>query len=196
MNDSRLGRVCSGISAANIVSGGGQAGRSGEYRLLGPAGASGTGPGSFRPGNVIGGGARANGLEAGGGLSAPVEVFEDFFDHGSIFDARDYLDRTGAVVTGHRDVAGGRWFVGRLGITLAASGRRHLLTQSMVRRDRPMVSGEVDLRRRHQGGQAGDKIRRASCPSPCGCSKSLPAILSKGSNTPSVVPSRYGVFSR
>ena len=44
MNDSRLGRVCSGISAADIGSGGGQADRSGEYRLLGPAGASDTGP--------------------------------------------------------------------------------------------------------------------------------------------------------
>ena len=87
MNDSRSGSVYSGISAANIVSGSGQAGRSGEYRLLGP-------------GNVIGGGARANGLEAGGGLSAPVEVVEDLFDHGSIFDARDYLDRTAAVLTG------------------------------------------------------------------------------------------------
>ena len=172
MNDSRLGRVCSGISAADIVSGGGQADRSGEYRLLGPAGASDTGlecqaslasvrmegsAVSLVPSGPVMSLAAARGRTVwrqGGGLSAPVEVFEDLFDHGRIFDARDHLDRTAAVVTGldidlehplqtlrpgHRDVAGGRWFVGRLGITPAASGRRHLLTQSMVRREHAVM---------------------------------------------------------
>ena len=36
----------------------------------------------------------------GRGLSPPVEVFQDLFDHDRIFDARNHLDRTAAVVTG------------------------------------------------------------------------------------------------
>ena len=34
----------------------------------------------------------------------------------------------------HRDVGRGCWFVGGLGLALASSGRRHLFTQSVVRR--------------------------------------------------------------
>ena len=95
-------------------------------------------------------------------------MVEDLLDHRRIFDARDPLDRATTRLAGqevaleyplqplrpcHRHVARGRWFVGGLSLAPASSGRCHLLTPSVVRRKDPVVTGEVDARRRHQGGQ-------------------------------------------
>ena len=105
-----------------------------------------------------------------------------------------------------------------VGLASAAPGRRQLFTQSMVHREHAVTNSlgvnldarsapaggapqmaritarEIDSRCRHQGGQSGHALLRASCPAPCGpacgCSKSLQAILNSGSNTTSVVPSR------
>ena len=55
----------------------------------------------------------------------------------------------------HRHVAHGRWLVGGLSLAPAASGRRHLFTQSVVRRKDPVLTRELDAWRRHEGGQAG-----------------------------------------
>ena len=70
----------------------------------------------------------------------------------------------------------------------------------MVGREYAVIAGEVDARVADQGRQPSDEVFRASCPPPvgpaCGGSKSLPAILSRGSNTTCVVPCRYGVFNR
>ena len=99
---------------------------------------------------------------------------QDLFDHRWIFDARNHLDRTAAVVTGlnidlehalqalrprHCDVAGGRWLVGRRGMP-AALGRRHLFTQPMIRRKDAVIARQVDTWRRHERGQPGDKVER------------------------------------
>ena len=103
------------------------------------------------------------------GLGPPFEMIEDLFDHRRIFDARGHLDRTAAVIAEldidlkhplqtlrprHRHVGRGCRFVGGLSLAPATSGRRHLLTQSMIRREHPEVAREIDPRRRHQGGQA------------------------------------------
>ena len=73
----------------------------------------------------------------------------------------------------HRHVARGRWFVGGLSLAPAASGRRHLFTQAVVRRKDPVVTREVDAWRRHQCGQPGYAILRASCPLPSALRASL-----------------------
>ena len=112
--------------------------------------------------------------------------------HDRIFDARNHLDRTAAVVTGldidlehalqplrpcHRNVAGWRRISSSPGLAPAALGRRHLFLPPVIRRKDAVVACEVDARRRLPKA-----ARRA--------------IKSKGSKTTSVVPSRYGVFKR
>ena len=110
----------------------------------------------------------------GRGLRSSVEVLKDLFDHGRIFNARDHLDRTAAVLAGldidvehpfqplcpcHRDVARGCGLVGGLRLAPAAPGRRHWLTSSVVRRKDPVVTREVDPWRRHQCGQPGHEVQ-------------------------------------
>ncbi len=102
-------------------------------------------------------------------------MLKNLLDHDRIFDARYHLDRITIVVTGfhldfehalqplgpcHRDVASGRWLVRGLAFALPPFGQRHLRTQSMVRREHPVVAREVDARRRRQGGQSRHQVER------------------------------------
>ena len=102
------------------------------------------------------------------GLGPPREMIENFLDHRRIFDARDHLDRTTTLAAGldidlkhalqplrpcHRDVARGHGLIGGLCLASATSGRGDLLTQSMIRREHPVIARGVDARGGHQGGQ-------------------------------------------
>ena len=172
-------------------------------------------PYSIRPGSTRCGAARGG---CSGCCPAPWRLSrggQHALDHGRRFDGGNdlHFSATGfarldvnlehALQTlrpGHGRVASCRALSRAHRVTPSASGRGHLLAQMMVGGEYAVVADEVDARIGDVGRHAGDQIFRVSCPLPCGpaCggSKSRPAIMSNGSNTTCVVPSRYGVYSR